>query len=41
MSKTSKDVPKEERRERPRLEPYKREQPKDWQKELTEDEDDS
>lgn len=37
MSKTDKDVPKDERRVRPRMEPYKRERPKDWVKELDED----
>lgn len=37
MSKTDKDVPKEERRPRPRMQPYKREKPKDWEKELNED----
>ena len=36
MSKTDKSIPREERRERPRMEPYKRQPIKDWEQ----DEDD-
>lgn len=37
MSKTDNTVPEKERRTRPRMEPYKRERPNDWEKELDED----